>query len=157
MSLQKYKRVDLALNQFETAVALFLAKRDYFSVITLAGAADVIFCQVITRKGADNFTEIVAKEEGKGRSCQELGKEINDMFFINQLKHMDPDEDGYIEFDPCESACGAILKGLVNYKMLAGHNIVIDDFLVWVRANLDPNVYNIHCDPNWTPIKKDLV
>ncbi len=154
MSMVKHSRIHLALDQFETAIALFLAKKDYCSVITLAGAADVIFCQVITRRGKENFTDMISKEDGRGLSRQQTGREINDMFFINEMKHFDRNDDEIVEFNPFENAYGCILKGLVNYKMIAGQTPPLDSFLAWMKENLDPDIYNIHCDPNWQS-KKD--
>lgn len=155
MIIHTHKRIDLALNQFETAVALFLANRDLFSVITLAGAADVIFCQMISRSGRTNFTDMLVLEEGNSRSRAEVGREVNDLFHINDLKHLDPGEDGFIEINPRDCACGAILKASVNYQHIEGHNPqVIKDFLIWVQANLDPEKYNVYCDPNWKPKKE---
>lgn len=155
MSIEKFRRIDLAMKQFEIAVAMFLNKGDYFSVITLAGAADVIFCEVVSRNNDENFTDFLIKEEGQGRSRGEVGREVNDLFFINDLKHLGPGEDNYIELNPQESACGAILKGLVNYSLLDNKNDqVITAFKFWIKNNLDPEKYNIHCDPNWSGNKK---
>lgn len=152
MNTQKYKRIDLALNQFEVAVSLFLGKRDYFSAITLAGAADVIFSQVISRSGKANFTDVIIADEGKGRSRKDVGREVNNLFHINDMKHFDSGEDGFIEINPLESAFGAICKSIVNYKSIEGHDPrVIKDFLNWVQVNLDPGKYNVYCDPDWKP------
>ena len=80
------------------------------------------------------------------------GRQINDTLFINDLKHMDDGEDGYIVMDVDECALGAILKALANYVMIAGREKdFVKAFLAWVLLNLDPTKYNIYCDPNWKP------
>lgn len=154
MTLKAYTRLELAANQLEAAISLFVAGRDRFSVITLAGAADVILSRLIINAGEENFTESILKEEadqgGPVRTREEVGHKINNLFFINQLKHMDDDEDGYIELDPDECAIGAILKALANYVVLAGQkDRFVQAFLSWVKLNLDPRKYNVDCDPNW--------
>lgn len=79
-----------------------------------------------------------------------MGREINDMFHINALKHMDSKEDSTVTMNQRESAIGAILKALPNYMMLRGKEVdFMKSFLMWIRVNLDPEVYNINCDPKW--------
>lgn len=56
-----------------------------------------------------------------GETRESHGKAINDTLFINQLKHMGDDEDGYLEIEPEECALGAILKALANYLKIDGH------------------------------------
>lgn len=156
MTKKTYTRLELAANQLEAAIGLFVAGRDRFSVITLAGAADVILSRLVINTGQENFTELVLQSEieqgGVSRTREEFGKEMNDTLFINHLKHMDDDDDGYIEFDPNECALATILKALANYVALAGRkDLFVQAFLAWVKLNLDPSKYNVDCDPNWVP------
>ncbi len=145
MTKETYKLFDLAANQLETAIMLFCSGDDKFSVITLAGAADVIFCQLVTRIGQDNFTKIISKEENDPRSIPEVGKDINDTLHINALKHLDPGEDEYVSLDADECALGAILKAIANYNMLEGKNEnLINGFRAWAQINLDLKKYNIN-------------
>ena len=63
---------------------------------------------------------------------------------------MDDGEDGYLELDPEECALGAILKALVNYLQIDGHQPdLFNAFKLWMTQNLDHNKYNVHCDPDW--------
>lgn len=154
MSLKTYKRISLAENQLETAIGLFISGGDKFSAISLAGAADVILCRLVSNLKKENFTEYSLQQEMANgflnKTKESHGKEINDTLFINHLKHMDDDEDGFIEMDIEECALGAILKALVNYIIIAGRNKdFVKAFLAWVQLNLDPKKYNIYCDPNW--------
>jgi hypothetical protein len=154
MTIQTFSRLQLAENQLETAIGLFVSGRDRFSVITLAGAADVILCRLVLNLGKENFTDAMIHQSEEERISKEkrasYGREINDTLHINDLKHMDAGEDGYVEMDIEECALAAILKALANCVQIVGHERdYIKGFLAWVRLNLDPNKYNIYSDPNW--------
>jgi len=150
MKLNIHSRVKLACQQFETAVKLFLTGGDRFSVITLAGAADVIFCQTLSRRGIQNLTQYIADTKKDSRPIGKIGREINDLLHINDLKHMDDQSDVYVDMNLEECALGAILKALANYHALDERNqIFVDGLKAWVKANLDPSIYNVNCDPNW--------
>lgn len=156
MTIKTYKRLSLAENQLETAIGLFISGGDKFSVITLAGAADVILCRLVLNSGQVNFTDIVILEHSddcKSHQTRAIhGRRINDTLCINDLKHMDADDDGFIVMDVEECALGAILKALANYVLVAGGDKdFVVAFLTWVKQNLDPKKYNINCDPNWKP------
>jgi hypothetical protein len=156
MTIKTYKRIELAENQLKTAIGLFVSGADKFSVITLAGAADVILCQLVLNAGQENFTDLMTRQSFNETASDETralhGREINDLLCINTLKHMDDGEDGFINMDVDECAVGAILKALANYVRIAGREKdFVKAFLAWVRLNLDPTKYNIHCDPNWKP------
>jgi hypothetical protein len=156
MTTKTYKRFDLAEKQLETAIALFVSGGDKFSVITLAGAADVILCCLILNSGQENFTDSLIREFSGDSPSKETrathGRDINDTLFINDLKHMDEGEDGCVTMDVDECAVGAILKALANYVAIAGRDKnFVKAFLAWVQLNLDPKKYNIYCDSNWKP------
>lgn len=154
MTLKTCTRFELAEHQLEAAIGLFVSGRDRFSVISLAGAADVILSRLVINRGQDNFTELSLKRGldrgGIVETREAYGKSMNDTLFINQIKHMDDDDDGIINMEPEECALGAILKALVNYIILEGHQKdFVQAFKLWVRLNLDPKKYNVNCDPNW--------
>src|SRR5438270_847536 len=114
MTLKSYSRFELAENQLTAAIGLFVSGGDRFSVISLAGAADVILSRLVINHGQENFTELSLKRElergGADETREAHGKSMNDTLFINQIKHMDDDEDGFITMEPEECALGAILK-----------------------------------------------
>lgn len=160
MTYKAYSRLELAANQLEAAIGLFVAGRDKFSVITLAGAADVILSRLVINTGQENFTESILRSKiecGTDRTREEVGKEINDNLFINHLKHMDDDDDGYIDIDLEECALAAILKALANYVTLAGRkDAFVQAFLIWVKLNLDPKKYNVDCNPDFIPSSPEV-
>lgn len=156
MTLRLYSRLELARNQLRAAIGLFVSGGDRFSVITLAGAADVLLSRLVINAGLENFTDSELKRElelgGTANSREEFGRGINDTLYINQLKHMDDGDDGYVDFDPDECALASVLKAIVNYALLGGRK---DDFVLafmaWVKLNLDPKRYNVDLEPEWTP------
>lgn len=155
MGLKQHKLIDLAEDQLRSSICLFF-KGDLVSSITLAGAADVLLCRIVENHGKENFTAHVLKsEDNPDKTIPQMGREINDMFHINALKHMDSEEDNTVTMNLREAATGAILKALPNYKILRGVDVdFVQSFLMWVRINLDPEVYNVDCDPNWQDKKK---
>ncbi len=154
MTTESYTRLQLAESQLESAIGLFITGQDRFSAITLAGAADVILTRLVLNSGKKTFTDSLLEEHQKSGSSDEsratYGKGINDALYINQLKHMDVGEDGYLELDPEGCALGAILKALVNYLQIDGHQPdLFNAFRLWMTQNLDHSKYNVHCDPDW--------
>lgn len=148
MTKKTHKRFDLAADQLEAAIVLFCSGGDKFSVITLAGAADVIFSELVIRAGKKNFVQITMLKHKDERSLQEVGKEINDILGINALKHLDPGADEYVTLDINECALGAILRALANYNMLEEKNEkLILGFRAWIQTNLDLKKYNIPRPP----------
>jgi hypothetical protein len=153
MTKKAYTRLDLAKKQLEGAIVLFASGNDLYSAITLAGAADVILSRLVSNKGDDNFTVFSMKEHDapQGSSPEEYGKAMNDTLHINDMKHMDKGEDGFVELDPYECALGAILKACANLKTLVGPDDLVIGFVEWVKINVDPRKFNISGDPDWKP------
>ena len=155
MTAKTYTRLEIAADQLYAAVCLFITGRDRFSVITLAGAADVILSRLVLNTGQENFTDsIIQMQIEKGepeRTRAEVGKAVNDMLLINEIKHFDPGEDGIVTVnDLDECAFAAVLKVMANYVTLAGRDEDwVIAFFLWVKENMDPNKYNVNCDPNW--------
>lgn len=141
--MRSHSKFDIAANQLASAIGLFVSDRDKFSAITLAGAADTILSQLLLDQEKENFTDhsrkMEAEETGVLRNRGEHGKAINDVLRINALKHMDKDDDDYVEIDLDECALGAISKAVANYVDLAGREAdFIQAFLFWVKLNVDP-------------------
>lgn len=154
MSMQSYSKLSLAESQLETAIDLFINNVDRLSAITLAGAADVLLCQLALNSGKENFTDVTRKacpnENGELESREAHGKQINDLCFINELKHMNPGAPEFITLDIDSCALTAILKAITNHVILTkSHSDHVRLFLQWVKLNLDPKKYNVNCDPNW--------
>lgn len=156
MTVREYTRLQLAESQLEAAIGLFIVGRDRFSTITLAGAADVILSRLALDKDKSNFTDTLMQDAirngAAARTRADHGREINDILFINDMKHMDRDEEGFVDMDPDECAFGAIMKAMVNFIAIVGRkHPLATAFLLWVSKNMDPKKYNVNCDPNWQP------
>jgi hypothetical protein len=157
MAAQIYQRLDLATNQLKTAIGLFVGGHDRFSVITLASAADNILTQLVSNNGKETFTEILSREDDdETMTISRMGSHVNKILSINELKHLDKGDDDYVLMDTEECAVATILKALANFVTLRGNEIdFVRAFLLWVRLNLDPDRYNVNCDPNWRPTPTD--
>jgi len=115
-------KLQLAELQLETAIGLFISRRDRISAITLAGAADGILHGLVIKAGKQPFADyVVAMSEattGKTPSKAKAAKHINDQLMINNLKHMDENDDESVVLDIDVSALGAILKAIANHGTL---------------------------------------
>ena len=54
MTKRTYSRVELAKVQLNTALFLFLVKKDYVCALTLAGASEEVLGKAISHKGEKN-------------------------------------------------------------------------------------------------------
>ncbi len=122
MTEKTISKLALAQQQLETAIGLFVSRRDRISAISLAGAADGILHGLVLKAGKQPFADfalgVTEALSGQTPAKVKFAKHINDQLNINDLKHMDeigPDE---ITFDPDLSALGAILKAIANHKEL---------------------------------------
>lgn len=136
MAEKKLTKLALAEKQLETAIGLFLSKRDRISAITLAGAADGILHGLVLKAGMQPFAdyaigvkEVLTKETP---AKAKYAKHINDTLNINDLKHMDEADSDEVEIDPDISALGAILKAIANHsKLVPEHPDYIKAMLQW--------------------------
>jgi hypothetical protein len=145
-----YHLIDLASDQLETAIALMISGQDRFSIITLAAAADGILSQLVKNNGEECFTATPLKEDDSHSTLGSMGKDINELLHINDLKHMDEGDSGYVTMDVEQCAVAAILKAVANFVKLQGDKVeFVQAMLAWVKLNLDPAVYNVNCDPDW--------
>lgn len=142
MTDEKHDKLDIASSQLETAIGLFVSGRCRFSVITLAGAADVILSQLVLNENKEPFVDYVRAIEaatgGQTPPRGKMGTHINNELNINALKHMDSKDDNFVQINPEECAVGAILKAIVNYKQIVDEDPgFIKAFMAWTWQNLD--------------------
>ncbi len=129
-------KLTIAQQQLETAIGLFVSRRDRISAITLAGAADGILHGLVLKAGKQPLSDYVmgVREALSGQTPPKakFAKHINDMLNINDLKHMDEGEADTLTFDPDISAVGAILKAIANHhKLVPKHPGFIQAMLQW--------------------------
>lgn len=136
MAEQTITKLALAQSQLETAIGLFVSRRDRISAITLAGAADGILHGLVLKAGKQPFSDYaLAMTEALGGDTPKkraFAKYVNDKFHINDLKHMDEGDAGELALDVDQSAFGAIVKAIANHHILVPeHPPYIKAMLAW--------------------------
>jgi hypothetical protein len=136
MAEKTVSKLALAEQQLETAIALFVSRRDRVSAITLAGASDGILHGLVLKAGKQPFSDYAmgVREalSGKTPAKAKFAKHINDQLNINDLKHMDEEGKDDIKFDADISGLGAILKAIANHHILVPkHPAYINAMLQW--------------------------
>lgn len=132
----KMSKLTLAQQQLETAIGLFVSRRDRISAISLAGAADGILHGLVLKAGKQPFSDyamgVREAMSGQTPARAKFAKHINDHLNINDLKHMDEGGSEEINFDPDISALGAILKAIANHhQLIPEHPDFIKAMLQW--------------------------
>lgn len=136
MAERTVSKLELAEQQLETAIALFVSRRDRISAITLAGAADGILHGLLLNSGKQPFSDyaMCVREalSGQTPAKAKFAKHINDTLKINDLKHMDEGGPDQVTLDVDISALGAILKAIANHhKLVPEHPDFIKAMLQW--------------------------
>lgn len=132
----KITKLALAQQQLETAIGLFVSRRDRVSAITLAGAADGILHGLVLQAGKQPFADyalgVAEALSGQTPAKAKFAKHINDKLNINDLKHMDEGGADEIELEADISALGSILKAIANHhKLVPEHPEFIKAMLHW--------------------------
>ncbi len=120
--MKKFDQQEVALKQLETALALYESGEDYFSVITLAGAAEEIFGKQLNERGEGNSLQELTQGavaifrflNGDDRDTKEFADRANRA--RNSLKHFLPD--GTIHLDPEEEARDMLNRAVDNFWRL---------------------------------------
>ncbi len=154
-------KLQLAEQQLETAIGLFVSRRDRVSAITLAGAADGILHGLVIKAGKQPFADyVIAMSEamaGQTPSKAKVARHINDQLKINDLKHMDQDDDESVVLDVDISALGAILKAIANHHALVPeHPAFIKAMLQWTWMFYDGKQIR-QDEPYREPAGKDVM
>jgi hypothetical protein len=124
MSEKTYQRVDLAIEQLDTALELFLSDRSYTAALTLAGAAEEILGRAISRTGQQNALRY--KYDLLNSTHQELhGKSLEWKQFLegenyarNAAKHMHLLSEDTITTDLQEAALWMLVRACANYRAM---------------------------------------
>lgn len=121
MTRPYYKAIDFAVYQLETAIDLYFEGKDYFSVITLAGAAEEILGKYVEALGKKHALSKVVKtyrEIYKIFQEREIGvKEVMDSenFAKNLTKHIDPSKIPGVFINLKDEAEGLLDRAIDNY------------------------------------------
>ena len=122
--VRAYYRKDLALAQLQTALRLYFDGGDRSSVITLAGAADVIFGKLLAASSRDNslkslivaVTAIQQKLFGEALEPKHIADRANAA--RNSLKHWDVGDTEIVKFDLETEARDMLNRAIDNYWTL---------------------------------------
>lgn len=124
MNLIKYEKVAIAHKMLETALSLFFERKDYFSVLQIAGACDEIFGKCLKLKGVAPSLEVdVAAINSIKKSLsgfENTHKDTRDLLnkAKNSIKHMNDNVDTTVEMDPEYESEEMLERAIRNCLML---------------------------------------
>lgn len=123
MPIEKHDRKIMALSQLETALRLYW-EHDYYSAITLSGAADEIFGQLLKAEGKEPEIESIKRAvaaiyerlRGYPLDPRRISERANHA--RNALKHWNTGQPIIVEFDVVEEARDMLDRAISNYWAL---------------------------------------
>ena len=124
MPLRTYDKRSIALEQIETALRLYREGNDFFSVITLAGAAEEIFGKILSSRGQSNSLQELTTAAvllhkhlfGEETGAKEFADRANRA--RNALKHFEAGGFPTITLDLREEAKDMLNRAIDNYWMV---------------------------------------
>ena len=144
MTERIHHKISLAVEQLETAIALFINDRNFCSALTLAGAAEEILGQALKIRGIEN-------------SLQEAFRTYHDSDFAwihqpktwsefttggknrvrNAIKHARDIEDLTVSADMEDEALWMIVRATDNFQRLGfGPTALMNEFDGWFYENV---------------------
>lgn len=119
-----YRRVDLAIEQLDVALDLFLQARSYVATLTLAGAAEEVLGQALSLAGKESSLQY--KYEAMARFERQLRRRpLESKAFVdgendarNAAKHMRAGDEASITADLQEAALWMLVRACANYDRL---------------------------------------
>lgn len=124
MSEQEYTHIELAVEQLDIALYLFLNKQSFVSALTLAGAAEEIFGKALQRNAEQNsldwkyentewwWTELHDKPLSKKEFAERENRARN------AAKHIGDSNDMSVMVDLEDAALWMIVRACDNYRRL---------------------------------------
>jgi hypothetical protein len=139
---ETYQRIDLAKEQLEIAIELFLASRSYVSSLTLAGAAEEILGQGLLLRREKTTLQwefpIVEPVENLFRKHQYTWSEfiVSKNRARNAAKHMNKESGVTITADLMSEAIRMIVRALDNHARLGlTPTLPMQEFDNWFNEN----------------------
>jgi hypothetical protein len=123
MAIQRHDRKEMALSQLESGLRLYF-DREYYSAITLGGAADEIFGQLLRVQGKEPSIESIKRavaeifEQTTGRALDPKRVAHRANHARNSLKHWNDGDELVVEFDALEEARDMLDRAISNYWQL---------------------------------------
>jgi len=107
--IESHSKTDIALRQLETALRLFDEGQDYYSDVTLAGAADEILGRLLESRGAVSALVSLTKP-GDEKTFIERANLAR-----NALKHLNVGGADRVSLDIREEAADMLDRAIANY------------------------------------------
>jgi hypothetical protein len=142
MEKNEHDRLDLATEQLEVAVELFLSKRSFVSALTLAGAAEEVLGKALNHKGQKNWRQkefdlVALPERASGRQYdwKKFIEETNKT--RNAAKHFRHSQESIIASDTENDSLQMIVRAILNYRDLdLPRKTFIQTFHTWFYDNV---------------------
>jgi hypothetical protein len=119
-----HDKLDIADEMLDGAITAFLDSKQYFVALNLAGVAEELYGKVIRLKGGMNsqsslieLAKAIDRIEGSGELTDKDLLNVSVMH-KNGIKHLDNEEQFYIEIDVEDEARSAIGCALTNHQWL---------------------------------------
>ena len=121
MSDQTYDRVDLATQQLNVAISLFLKRKSFVAALTLAGAAEEILGEALSQRGQQNSLELkyevmepilIMRHQTKEDFIEDENRALI------AVTHMASASDQSVTLDLEEAAYSMIDRACDNYDLL---------------------------------------
>ena len=134
---QMYSRLDLAKEQLEVAIFLFLELKSYASALTLAGAAEEVIGAELNRRGQqhvldwkyENVSDIHKRLHGEDLLRKTFIAEEN--YVRDALKHFDRTEEPNISCDLQNVSLWMIVRACENANRVGLMITRLDEFNNW--------------------------
>lgn len=139
MTIIKISKLNVAINQLQMAIDMFLENKDLFCIITLAGAAEEILGQYAKRSNEQTMVDLLTV-----KLKNEYSITLSDGDFKrnvlnnarNTVKHFNDKESELIELDLEEEALTMLIRAIFNlhsHDKTLTHNTPA--FLEWFYKN----------------------
>jgi len=122
---ETHDKLDIADEMLDSAIQSLIESKHFFVALNLACVAEELYGQHIRLCGGQNsqsgliqLAEVIARADGDVNTTQ---KELwnASVALKNSIKHLDSQEDRYIEADITKEAISAIYLALANHQKLS--------------------------------------
>ena len=124
MADQTYNLIDLATEQLDDAISLFLKRKSFASALTLAAAADEILAKALSHSGKQNFLDWKYEEVEPLYTTLHRTPLSREDFIededraLNAIKHIESASDTSVTLDLEEAAYSMIVRACHNSDLL---------------------------------------
>lgn len=133
MAVRTYQRVDLAVEQLDTALMLFLDLHRFAAALTLAGAAEEVLGKELNRL---DWQAAIGRRLS-GHTASDRKERLNNENRVrNALKHYDAKDEPQITADLQEAARWMLERACENAHKLELHVPRADEFGAWYCKTL---------------------